>query len=127
MVILEVRGGRVVPGGGPVASQPRGVSRWAHHLRLSLTMNTARLQFLSNLSPIDAFEPLPPARSVVSGEELAVWWREHDAIETEVHEFDYGDMAKMKALAMGKPPPALALNRSRYCVTQNLMSDRAPS
>ena len=67
-----------------------------------MTNDRFRTQFLSNLTPVDAFKPLPPARSIVSGAELEGWWREHEAIETEVHQFDYGDMARMKALAMGE-------------------------
>lgn len=91
--------------GSPCRSRPAGSFKFPdpdHRLTTA-----SDLQFLSQLSPIDAFEPRPPAPAAVSKAELAGWWREHETIETEVHEFDYGDMTKMKALAMGKLNPMM--------------------
>ncbi|GAA5968934.1 hypothetical protein JCM3765_002934 [Sporobolomyces pararoseus] len=68
-----------------------------------------KITFLSNTLPrIVVHEPLPPLPSTTTKGELEEWWKEHEAIETEVHEYDYGDLTKMRNFAKQKSKQQLS-------------------
>lgn len=62
-------------------------------------------QFLSTLPPIDVVSPEPPHPATATRAELEAWWIEHDRIETEVDEYDMGDLSRMRLFARGASTP----------------------
>lgn len=59
-----------------------------------------RILFLASLPEVDAMSTLPPTKSPISDEQLAIWWEEHDLIELQVEEYDMGDLARLKTFAL---------------------------
>ncbi|GAA5931626.1 hypothetical protein JCM3775_006905 [Rhodotorula graminis] len=67
-----------------------------------------KIKFLSALPPVDVVSPEPPHPATATRAELDAWWAEHDRIETEVDEYDMGDLARMRQFARDKSKQALS-------------------
>ncbi|BGP40953.1 hypothetical protein JCM10449v2_004918 [Rhodotorula kratochvilovae] len=67
-----------------------------------------KITFLSTLPPIEVVSPSPPEVAAASRRDLDDWWAEHDRIETEVDEYDMGDLARMREFARDKSKQALS-------------------
>ncbi|GAA5911793.1 uncharacterized protein JCM6883_001272 [Sporobolomyces salmoneus] len=68
-----------------------------------------KITFLSTTLPqIVVHDPLPPLPSTTTKPELEEWWIEHESIEREVHEYDYGDLNKMRLFAKQKSKQQLS-------------------
>ncbi|GAA6051096.1 hypothetical protein JCM3770_004711 [Rhodotorula araucariae] len=67
-----------------------------------------KIRFLSSLPPVEVVAPLPPELAAASRDELKDWWAEHDRIETEVDDYDMGDLARMREFARDKSKQALS-------------------
>ncbi|GAA5876294.1 hypothetical protein JCM16303_007088 [Sporobolomyces ruberrimus] len=68
-----------------------------------------KITFLSTTLPrIVVDEPAPPLLSATTKEQLEKWWEEHETIEKEVNEYDYGDLTKMRNFAKQKSKQELS-------------------
>ncbi|GAA5890406.1 hypothetical protein JCM8208_004858 [Rhodotorula glutinis] len=67
-----------------------------------------KIKFLSALPPVEVTSPEPPRSAAASRAELEAWWTEHDRIETEVDEYDMGDLSRMRQFARDKSKQALS-------------------